>query len=553
MSDDGRLRETQASFDVRWYDIDLQIDPACHRIEGRVIVRALAQRPLAQLDLDLDSRLTVKAVTCERAGADAIPLQFLHEGGRLLIQLQETVDTGAMVSVAVYYEGQPKVSSNPPFDGGFVWAHTKAGADWVGVCVQSGGAQLWWPCKAHPSDKPEDGMSLSFTAPGALVVVSNGRLDSVDLLADGQRRWRWTVSYPINSYNVTLYAAPYVELSAEYFGLDGQQIPFSFFVLPEDSHDAGRVLPELVKHLSFLEETFGPYPFRGDKFAVVMSPYIGMEHQSAIAYGRAFDARIMGFLWIALHEAAHEWWGNMVAAENWRDFWLHEGFAKYTEALYAGHLHGQNAYHEYLARFVRPQIKNDMSLAPRESHSIESIAFDKIDPTRARRDPYAKGAMVLHTLRYLLGEDAFFELLRRHAYPDAGERDGRRVRLESSDGFARRAKDVCGVDLTWFFEVYLRQKELPRLCIDRSLTELRLWWEAPSGLPFPMPVELEINGSRQRVSMPEFGETVIATNGRNAVVDPDWWILRDDAPDPDCFGTLGLQAVSLDDAIKSGR
>jgi aminopeptidase N len=194
-----------------------------------------------------------------------------------------------------------------------------------------------------------------------------------------------------------------------------------------------------------------------------------------------------------------------------------------------------------------------MSLAPRESHSIESIAFDKIDPTRARRDPYAKGAMVLHTLRYLLGEDAFFELLRRHAYPDAGERDGRRVRLESSDGFARRAKDVCGVDLTWFFEVYLRQKELPRLCIDRSLTELRLWWEAPSGLPFPMPVELEINGSRQRVSMPEFGETVIATNGRNAVVDPDWWILRDDAPDPDCFGTLGLQAVSLDDAIKSGR
>lgn len=550
VTSDAGLRPTQAAFDLLHVDLDLEIDPERQHLRGCARLRLRALAPLSVIDLDLDERLAVqRAVLHGPDSGMACDAAFEHADRRVLVQCPVPRPAGSVMTVDIHYEGHPQASVNPPFDGGFTWARSADGQPWVGVSVQLRGASLWWPCKEHPSDKPDDGASLHFTVPAGLTVVSNGRLTGIDELANGRRRWHWQVTHPINSYNVTFNLGPFVELKADVRSVDGTPIPFSYFVLPEDRADGQRVLPELVDHLRFLEATFGPYPFRADKYAVVETPYIGMEHQTAIAYGRAFDARIMGFLWIALHEASHEWWGNMVSAGDWRDFWLQEGFAKYTEALYAGHLHGPAAYHEYMARLVRPRLASDLALAPSRPCTLEEIAFGFPPGTRARREPYDKGACVLHTLRWLLGDDAFMRLLRTHAYPDPMVTDGSRVRTESTDDFMQRAAAAFGRDLGWFTGVYLRQPVLPHLRVQRTDDALELRWEVPDGLAFPMPVDVQVNGQRQRCEVPDGGTRLPLSPGADVQVDPDWWVLRDEAPPVDHFGTLGLQAVSLNTAI----
>lgn len=554
----GPLRETQAAYDVRFYELDLEVDPESRSLAGVVRVRARAEAELAGLDLDLDDRFEVAGARrlAGPGGDDAeggAPLSVEHVGKRLWIPFRAPVAAGDEVTVEISYSGRPREAPNPPWEGGFTWKRTEAGAPWVGVSCQIDGCDLWWPCKDHPSDEPDEGAALAFTVPAGLEVVSNGVLEGIDELEEGRRRFRWRVSTPINTYNVTFNAAPFVELTADYTSVTGEPIPFGYWVLPEDVEKGRALLPELVQHLRFLEELLGPYPFRADKYAVVETPYIAMEHQTAIAYGQIFDSKRMGFEWIAFHELAHEWWGNLVSASDWRDMWLHEGFDGYTEALYVERLHGLRAYHEYLQRFMRPALVNERPVAPREERSIRQVYYAiPPDYTDVDRDMGAKGALVLHALRYLLGDETFLRLLRRQAYPDPALEavtDGSHTRITSTDDFLALAEQVSGRELDWFFEVYLRQPALPRLIVEAEGDRLALRWEVPDDLSFPMPVDVHASGEVVRVAMAGGrGELALAA-GAEFEVDPDFWVLRVEAPDPDRFGTLGVDGVDVQDAL----
>lgn len=551
----GPLRETQRAYDVRWYELDLEVDPAERAIAGVVRIRARAVSELSALDLDLDDRLEVAGA--RRMTADGgVALAPEHIGKRLWIPLDRPVATGDDVIVEIAYSGRPREAPNPPWEGGFTWSETAAGEPWVGVSCQIDGCDLWWPCKDHPSDEPDDGAALHYTVPAGLAAIANGVLTGVDELEDGRRTFHWRVSNPINAYNITFNAAPYVELTTDYTSVTGEPIPFSYWVLPEDAEKGGELLPELAAHLRFLEERFGPYPFRADKYAVVETPYIAMEHQTAISYGQIIGTRRMGFEWIAFHELAHEWWGNLVSASDWRDFWLHESFDGYTEALYAEHLHGSAAYHEYLQRFHRPALVNQRPVAPLEERSIRQVYYAiPPDYTNVDRDMGSKGALVLHALRYLLGDDTFHELLRRQAYPDPALEsvtDGTQTRITSTAEFIALAEEVSGHELDWFFDVYLRQPALPRLRAERDGDRLELAWEVPAELPFPMPVDVQIGEEVQRVELTGGVATVELAGADLAVaIDPDFWVLRGEIPDPDRFGTLGVEGASVDDALET--
>ncbi|MEQ9397526.1 MAG: M1 family metallopeptidase [Longimicrobiales bacterium] len=517
----GVLSAEQAAYDVTFYALRLTLDPASRSVRGSASMVAEVVHPLEGIVLDLDTVLVVDSVRLAVDGGAPVRSAFTHVGGRLTVAAGRRVLPGSQVAVETFYGGVPKEAPHTPgsWSDGFVWTETSAGDPWVGVVTVLDGADLWWPAKDHPSDEP-DSVSLRFTVPAGLQAVSNGRLRGVTDEPDGATTFHWVVSTPINNYGITVNVAPYVRLRADYTGVTGGAMDVDFWVLPE-SEAAGRAaLPGFLRDLRFLEETLGPYPFRRDGYGVVQTPYLGMEHQSAIAYGSDFSLNEWGFDWLHFHELTHEWWANMVTAGDWKDWWLHESFGSYMEALYAESLQGAEAYHARIPD--RPYgFANERPVAPRTTMRTRDIYGGDI---------YSKGMTVLHTLRWVVGPEALLGALRDMAYPGgAPGHDGCACRSADTDEFRRRAEAVSGRALTWFFDAYLHRAELPRLVTRRDDGLLTLRWDV-GGLPFPMPVEVAVDGRVHRVELPAGVATLTVPEGAEVVVDPRQWILMEIVP-----------------------
>lgn len=519
----GPLRPAQACFDVQHYDLRLEIDPDERRIAAQLRMTALALEPARSIELDLDDRLETVLVRSSNGVKSAT-----HAAGRITIEFEQALQVGQEFDVTVGYEGQPRVAPRPPWDGGFTWAETAAGEPWIATSCQGEGADLWWPCKDHPSDKPET-MDIRVTIPEGLFCASNGVLVS-DHTADGERTQHWHVASPINNYSVALNIAPYEALTTEFESVGGETVPVTFWVLPEHVEQGRAILPEFLEHLAFMEEYCGPYPFRTEKYGVVETPHLGMEHQTIIAYGNGFRRGRDGFDWLHHHELSHEWWANLVTARDWKDLWLHEGFGTYMQSLYIERLHGTEAYQKHM-RSKQRRLRNRRPIAPRESHDSKQIYFGL--QGGADNDPYDKGACVLHSLRWVLGDEVFFETLRRMAYPTAElERvtDGSQVRFADTDDLRILAETYSKRELDWFFEVYLRRAELPRLLARREGSELVLAWETAFPTAFPMPVPVRVGDELVRVEMPLVGEQRLELGDAEFELDPEGWLLRQPAP-----------------------
>ncbi|WP_022835087.1 M1 family metallopeptidase [Salisaeta longa] len=494
----GPLLPEQAAYDVTFYDLAVAVEPAQQTIAGTLRVTAAIQRPLASFVLNLDQRLTVRKAWQERPSE---PLAYERRGpanNQLWITLPRVTRPGDTVQVAVAYGGAPRVAPNPPWNGGFTWQQTADGAPWVATANQSAGGDLWWPVKDHPSDEP-DSMRIAVTVPAPLVAASNGVLQRVTTKR-GRRTFHWRVTTPINTYGVALNIAPYARIDTTYRSVTGRSLPVSFYVLPARRAAAQRRLPSFLDHVRFLEETLGPYPFRTDKYGIAHTPFLGMEHQTIIAYGSDFEDGGLGydtsFDALHFHELAHEWFGNLVTVADWKDMWLHEGFATYLEALYAERLNGAAGYQRAIRHF-RSNVQNDAPIARLQPTSAQDIYSS---------DLYYKGAMILHTLRYVVGADTLRRILRRFAYPTATARTatgGQQCRHVTTADFVQIAEEVSGRQLDGFFMAYLYEAELPELDVERSGRTLRLRWQTPDDVPFHVPVPVAVNGTVRRVAMPD--------------------------------------------------
>ncbi len=512
----GVLRPTQAAYDVTHYRLQLTVDDAERTIDGTLTMTAKVLAAIEAVDLDLDAALTVHGATV--GGVEA---KVVRDGGRFDVQLPEPAKVGAEVVVAVRYGGKPRVAPMPPWRGGFTWSKTKSGAPWIATSCQGEGADLWWPCKDHPSDEC-DSMDLVITVREDLFCATNGKLVKIDA-GEKTRTFHWHVSTPINNYGVALNIAPYVQLEHDYESVDGTKMKVLFWVLPESEAKGKAALPHFVAHLNWFERTYGPYPFRGDKYGIVETPHLGMEHQTIIAYGNRFQLDADGYDWLHHHELAHEWWANLVTCRDWKDMWIHEGIGTYTQALYLEELRGKDAYHAQIAEWRR-SLSNRRAIAPRESQNSQQIYFGG----GGGNDLYNKGAVVMHTLRWVLGDEKFTLAMRRMAYPDPAlekTTDGSACRSTDSDEFRAIVEKHGGMPLQWFCDVYLHEGPLPRLHAEEKDGALHLRWEAPKGLPFPMPVPVEIGGETKRIEMPD-GTAVVPLDGKTFRVDPQQWVLR---------------------------
>jgi aminopeptidase N len=482
---------------------------------------AKAVIPTNVIVLDLDTPYTIGKLT--ESGRD---VRYERKEGKIWIWFPMTKQVGDEIKTSISYSGTPRVAPNPPWIGGFIWAKTKSGDDWISVALQNDGADLLFPCKDHPSDKPATA-SMHITVPDPLIATGPGKLESVKKNAGGTSTYNWRMTNPIANYSLVFNAAPYKVVEDTYDTIAGQTLPIVFYVLPEDEDKAPLLIAEQKKYLAYYEKYLGPYPFRTQKVGIVETPHLGMEHSTNIAYGNQFRFNKDGTDWLLLHEFGHEWWANLVTASDWRDFWIHEGFQSYMDTLYQEYLHGKEAYLTGMKNRVKG-LKNVQPVAPREPKIAYQVYYDAPDYTKSDGDIYAKGALILHTLRYLIGDDAFFKALHHMAYPRKEMEtytDGRQERLVNTDDFLTIAEADSGRKLDWFFEVYLRQPKLPKLVSSISGNILSLSWETPNNVPFPMPVDVVVDGKTQRLDMKD-GKGTVSFAGTAPIIDPDGWVLK---------------------------
>ena len=527
-SSGGPLTPEQAAYDIKSYDLDLKIDPDAQTIKGALTAHALIVHPLDWFVMDLDPPLVIDSINLVNAAGKSLqPLKYERRAGKVWINLPLTKQPGEDVRVRIAYGGKPRVAPRPPWVGGFAWSKTKSGQHWFTVTCQNDGADIWFPVKDHPSDKPET-TTMHYTVPQPLIAVANGLLRSVVKNQDGTQTFNWQTSQPINNYSISLNVGPYKTIEDKYTSVAGGVVPVVFWVLPEEYERGFEVVKQTKLYLRFLEKHLGPYPFRAEKAGIVHTNHLGMEHQTIIAYGSTFTLNEHGFDWLMLHELGHEWWANLVTASDWRDFWIHEGFQSFMDSLYVEEVSGKEAYLKAMAGRMR-SLRNKQPVAPRESRTTTQMYMAAPDYVNSDGDIYGKGAAILHTLRYLIGEKPFFKSLRRMAYPDPRMEkitNGKQVRFATTDDFLQIAEIESGSDLDWFFEVYLRQPKLPQLITEKSDKQVTLRWESPDGLPFPMPVEVQTGNATRRYDMPNGTVTIPLAAGQNVVVDPQGWILK---------------------------
>jgi aminopeptidase N len=516
----GIVAPEQAALAFDTADLALEVLPATRRLEGVATLTFTARAPLTRLLLDLDRNLPVTAISID--GAPLPAAAWSNPDGQLAVALPRPLAAGATVTARIDYGGTPHVAVNAPWDDGFVWATTPHGRPWVASTAEGYGCDLFWPCLDFPTGEPGQ-VTLHVTVPAGLSAPGNGRLLGVDRLPDGRTRWNWRARRP-NTYAIAINVGPYREIAGTYRSRFGNTIPLHYWYLPGEDAKARALFAEFAPTLDFFEATIGPYPFGDEKVGVVETPHKGMEHQTVNAYGNAYAKAPEGFDWLFQHEFAHEWFGNQMTAANWDDYWLHEGFATYMQPLYGRWREGDARY-AVMLEAERNLIANRAAIVSGRTITEEEV----YEPAKGGpgTDIYYKASWMLHTLRWLIGDPAFFRATRRLVYGRDDPRPGNfQPRYASTAEFERIVRDVTGRDYGWFFDTYLRQPALPDLVRSDAPGSLSLAWRTASGRLFPMPVEVAVDGTIRRLDMRDGRAVLAIPAGAHVVVDPHARILR---------------------------
>lgn len=441
----GELTPIRENFDVIFYDLDILIDHTNKQLGGWVQMNANAREDIDSIQLDLDQPLEIEAICWGNRKGDH--LKYQREERAVFIALPEQVQKGSTFTVHVKYKGSPIVAKKPPWSGGVVWEEDDDENPWLGVACEADGSSLWFPCKDHTADEP-DSVHLRFTTPDTnLTVVSNGQFVSSEK-TQATKSFNWKVTYPINLYNITYYVGNYVKIEDTYLGIDNKNLDLTHFVLEKNKKKAIKHFEQVKNHIRVYEKLYGEYPWYNDGFKLVESPYAGMEHQSAIAYGNSYQNDMNGTDdYIIVHETGHEWFGNAISAADLADVWLHEGFTTYGESLYLEEEYGSSVAYSHML-WYRYSIKNKRPVVGPYGRRF----FDYKDS-----DVYVKGAWILRSLRNTIDNDSLFFAAIRQFYNE--------YKLETTDSkaFIKVVNEVTGEDYDWFFNQYLYKNKVPFL------------------------------------------------------------------------------------------
>jgi len=484
------------------------------------VLEITATAPLEAVVLELDTLLTVSSVQID--GAEVGPGGWSNPEGRMTIPLPRPLAEGGKVAVRIAYAGAPRVAPSAPWDGGFVWATTVDGKPWIATAVQPEGCDIFWPCIDSPLAEPGR-VDLHITVPSDLSAPSNGRFMGKQDHGDGWTTWNWSAANP-NTYAIALNIGPYEEVTTGYRSRFGNTIPMSYWYLrTDDPAKVQALFAEFTPMMDFYEATVGPFPFGDEKMGVVETPHLGMEHQTINAYGNGYRLDGKGYDWLLHHELAHEWFGNQMTNRNADDMWLHEGLGSYMQPLYLRWLYGDRYFQAELLS-QRNNLANRFPVVSGVEKAEDEVYKGEVGPGN---DIYYKGSLIAHSLRLLIGDEAFFRSVTRLVYGRPDPRPGNfTTRYATTDEFLAIVNEEAGRDLTWFFRGYLYQAALPDLRQTREGDRLTLEWVTGDGGVFPMPVEVEIDGRVVTVPMTGGRGQVTAPAGAHVLIDPQNKVLR---------------------------
>ena len=501
-------------------DLSIKVIPDDKAIDGVAVLEITATAPLDAVVLELDTLLTVSSVQID--GVEVGPDGWSNPEGRMTIRLPRPLAEGGKVAVRIAYAGAPRVAPNAPWDGGFVWATTVDGKPWIATAVQPEGCDIFWPCIDSPLAEPGR-VDLHITVPSDLAAPSNGRFMGVQDHGDGWTTWNWSAANP-NTYAIALNIGPYDEIKADYRSRFGNTIPMSYWYLRSDDPAKVQALfAEFTPMMDFYEATVGPFPFGDEKMGVVETPHLGMEHQTINAYGNGYRLDGKGYDWLLHHELAHEWFGNQMTNRNADDMWLHEGLGTYMQPLYLRWLHGDRYLQAELLSH-RNGLANRFPVVSGVERAEDAVYKGDVGPGN---DIYYKGSLIAHSLRMLIGDEAFFRSVTRLVYGRPDPRPGNFApRYATTDEFLAIVNEEAGRDLTWFFRGYLYNAALPDLRQTREGDRLALEWVTGDGGTFPMPVEVEVDGRVVTVPMTGGRGQITAPAGAHVLIDPQNKVLR---------------------------
>lgn len=537
----ARLDNCPHDFDVLHYDVDLAIDFTAQTIRGSTQVEAVSEIDgLEQITLDLAS-LTVDSVRTTTGS-----LAFSHAAGVLSITLDRAYDAGEPFLVEVFYGGQP-ANEGPSGFGGFYFSTANGGIAYqMGVGLNADPpsmAKCWIPCWDHPCDKAT--IEYRITVPDDKKAVCNGVLVREE--ADPASRaitYTWSETHQIAPHVMMVAASNYTEL------VDTTYDWIHYWVYPSQVGNAATHFAYVHIMMDAFVSRYGSYPF--GKFGYAAAPKGDMEHQTCVTHLSSLIQANHVYDWLLAHEMGHQWWGDCVAINDWRDVWLSEGFATYSEAIHREYQYGLANYLAYMQTSLMQPVLNS------------SENFPIYDPDYLwGTTVYEKGGCVLHMLRHVMGDDAFFEAL---ALYRSRHEHGNAVTAQFQDA----AETVHGSSLDWFFQPWIYDVGWPKyryawiaqpgggtghrlvLSIDQVQT---------NGPVFTMPVDVKVTTASGDTTMVlwideahEYFDLPMPGAPLTVTLDPDNWILNqveqvapagiepelgDDPGDPGHPGTSG--------------
>ena len=472
----GSITPERAWWDALHYTVSVTPDFNSQWITGKTDIRFKVVKPGKRMQIDLQEPMELT-----KAFYGNKKIAYKREGNVYYLEFPTTLQVGTKGTVALAFKGKPQVAKRPPWDGGWIFQKDKLGRPWMSVACQGLGASVWFPCKDHQSDEPDSGASLVMTVPDTLVAVGNGRLESKKSFSPGTMTWRWTVKNPINIYNLVPYIGKYVNWTETFQGEKGA-LDCSYWVLDYEREKAVEQFKQAPLMLKCFEHWMGPYPFYEDSYKLVQAPHLGMEHQSAVAYGNGFQNGYLGhdlsgtgwgLKWdfIIVHESGHEWFANNITSKDLADMWIHEGFTNYAETLFTECEYGKAAGDAYNYG-SRKGIRNDVPI-------IAPYGVNK----QGSGDMYPKSGAMLQSIRHAVNDDEKFRQMLRFLNKKFYHA------TVTTEDIQDAMSGFLGLNVKRIFDQYLRTTQIPVFEYNVSADGTKLnyrWTNCVDGFNLPL-------------------------------------------------------------------